>query len=420
MSNQPATDRVHRHGECGVELALTVDDPVLAELLDGQPPEAWPALVGRALEVGARGLVDMALGVSLRDVDERVRATLEATLDEARACSQEALEAAGRALAGQFDPRLRSSLSARTIDEFAAARDRLLGQLDPDLATSHTARFVASVTELLGPGGRVEETLRQALDPDADGSALGRLAAAVDTRFGELRDLIMREQGRADEAVRGTAKGLDFEDAVEQRLRELGRGVGAVVERVGRQPGSLGPEAVVGDFVVTMPGGGRVVVEAKNVARIGLAGRNGILDELDRALANRDADFAVCVSAQDAYTAEVGSFNVFGNRVLVVDGGDGVLLGAALRWAQSALAAAPGTAAELDAGLVLDRLERLKALAARFSSVRRTLSDMRGGIDSVRDQLDGMRCELLDQVDDLWREVQGATGGEEVSVPRVA
>ncbi len=399
---------------------LTVDDPVLAGLLDAQPAERWAATVLRALEVGARGLVDMGLGVSVRDVDARVRTTLEAVLDEARACSREALDAAGRALAAQLDPQLRSSLSSRTIEEFSAARDRLLGHLDPDLATSHTARFVASVTELLGPGGRVEETLRQALDPDADGSSLGRLAASVDARFGELRDLIMREQGRADEARRGTAKGVDFEDVVEERLRELGRSVGAVVERVGRQPGDLGAESLVGDFVVVLPGGGRVVVEAKNVARLGLTGRNGILDELDRALANRAADFAVCVSAHAAYPGEVGSFNVYGNRVLVVDDGDGGLLGAALRWAQSALAAAPGAAAELDAGLVLDRLERLKALATRFSSIRRTLSDMRGGIEGVRDQLDGMRCELLDQVDDLWREVQGAATGKEVSVTRVA
>ncbi len=400
--------------------SLMVDDPVLAGLLDDQPAERWGTTVLRALEVGARGLVDMGLGVNVRDVDERVRATLESVLDAARSCSQEALDGAAQALAGQLDPQLRSSLSARTIEEFAAARDRLLGQLDPDLSTSHTARFVASVTELLGPGGRVEETLRQALDPDADGSGLSRLAAAVDARFGELRDLIMKEQGRADEARRGTAKGVDFEDVVEQRLREMSRSLGAVVERVGRQPGSLGPEAVVGDFVVVLPGGGRVVVEAKNVARVGLAGRNGILDELDRALANRDADFAVCVSARDAYPEEVGGFNVYGNRVLVVDDGDGALLGAALRWAHASLAALPDAAAELDAGLVLDRLERLRTLATRFSSIRRTLSDMRGGIDGVRDQLDGMRSELLDQVDDLWREVQGAASEEEVSVTRVA
>ncbi len=399
---------------------FTVDDPVLASLLDNQPATRWAATVLRALEVGARGLVDMGLGVNVRDVDDRVRATLESVLDEARACSADALDAAGRALAGQLDPQLRSSLSARTIEEFAAARDRLLGQLDPDLATSHTARFVASVTELLGPGGRVEETLRQALDPDADGSGLGRLAAAVDARFGELRDLIMREQGRSDEAVRGTAKGVDFEDVVEQRLSEFAGVVGAVVDRVSRQSGDLGPESLVGDFVVHLPEGGRVVVEAKNAARIGLAGRHGILDELDRALANRAADYAVCVSAQDAYPAGVGGFNVYGNRILVVDDGDGTLLRAALRWAQSAVAAAPAAAVELDTGVVVDRLERLKTLATRFSSIRRTLSDMRGGIDGVRDQLDGMRCELLDQVDDLWREVHGAAGGEEVSVTRVA
>ncbi len=418
MNGTPAS--VTRGAGLLVEVhGLAVEDPVLAELLDAQPEAAWAGLVARALEVGARGLVDMGLGVSLRTLDERLRATLDAMLDEARACSRDALDAAGRTLAGQFDPQLRSSLSARTIEEFGAARDRLLAQLDPDLASSHTARFVASVTELLGPGGQVEATLEAALDPEADGSALGRMAAAMDARFAELRDLLMKEAGRAEEAERGTAKGRTYEDCVEVRLRDLARSVGAVVERVGREPGRLGAESVVGDFVVALPGGQRIVVEAKNVARAGLNGGRGILEELDRALANRGADFAVCVSAQDAFPGEVGCFGVYGNRVLVVDPGDGVLLEAALRWALAALAAAPNGAAELDAGYVLERLDRLKALAQRFSSSRRTLSEVRSSIESVREGLDGMRSELLDMVDDLCREVVGATG-ERAAVTRVA
>ncbi len=398
---------------------LSVDDQVLAELLDAQPAEAWPGLVRRALTVGAAGLVDMGVGVGLRALDERVRATLDAVATEAHTRARDTLDEAGRALTAQFDPEMRSSLVARAIAEFGATHDRLLGELDPSLSTSHTARFIAAVTELLGPGGRLAETLTAALDPDADGSALARLGASVDARFQELRDLIMHESGRAAEAERGTAKGGEFEETVELRLRELARGLGAVVERVGREPGALGADSVVGDFVVTFQGGARLVVEAKNVAKLSLAGRNGILGELDRAAANRQADFAICVSAQDAYPAEVGHFGVYGSRALVVDGGDGVLLGVAVRWARAVLAAAPASAAELDPGFILERLARLKKLAQRFVTGRRTLSDVRSSVERVRDDLDAMRCDLLELVDDIGREV-APTSQSSDAVARVA
>ena len=81
---------------------------------------------------------------------------------------------------------------------------------------------------------------------------------------------------------------------------------GCEVERTSTDGGSLGREALVGDLVVVLADGGRVVIEAKHTARITLTGPDGILAELDRAMTNRDAEVAICVSAQDAFPGEVG------------------------------------------------------------------------------------------------------------------
>ncbi len=389
---------------------LTIDDAVLADLLDGQPPATWAETVGRALAVGARGLVTMGLGVNLEDMDARVRLALDDVVSRAQACSNDVLEAGRKALASDLDPEVRSSLVGKALAELATARDGLLAGLDPRLADSQAARFISEVTELLGPDGQLEQRLRDALDPDADGSGLARFASSVEARFQELRDLIMKERGRAEEAERGTAKGAAFEDLLEERLRVAGRGLGGcIVERSSRVAGRLGPEAFVGDLVLTLPTGSRVVIEAKNTATLVLNGKSGVLAELDRAMANRDAEFAICVSAQAAYPGEVGFFAVYGNRVLVVDDGSGELLTVALRWAAAAVAASGlGTGADLDAATVLDRLDRLRSLAQRFSTAKRTLTDVRSSIEAVRDQLDGMRADLLDGVDDLCREIQAA------------
>ena len=304
---------------------------------------------------------------------------------------------------------------ARALGEFSTWREGLLGSLDPSGADSHTTRFLQRLHEVLGPDGSLEQRLNEALDPDADDSSLGRLAGSIDERFAELRDLILRtqgrEEGRDEEAARGTAQGLDYEDVVETLLRTEVAGMGGcVVERVSRETGALGSRSTVGDLVIEFPSGGRVVVEAKNQARVGLKGADGILEELDRAMANRDAGFAICVSSRDAFPAEVGGFGLYGDRLLVVDDGDGTMVRVALRWAQGALAArAEGRELRVDTAYVGERLERIRTMAERFKTAQRSLTDVGKSVNTVRETLRDMRCELIDLVDDVRRELHTAT-----------
>ncbi|MGH8936635.1 MAG: hypothetical protein ACRDXD_10325, partial [Acidimicrobiia bacterium] len=151
----------------------------------------------------------------------------------------------------------------------------------------------------------------------------------------------------------------------------------------------------------------RVVVEAKNVARLALTGKDGILEELDTAMANRRAQVAICISAQEAFPREVGAFGVYGNRVLVVDEGEGTMISVAYRWAMGMLeASATGGASRLDARLVFDRLQRLRGLAQLFSTNRRALTDVKSSVGTVQESLETMRNELLGLVDELSTEVQ--------------
>ena len=145
------------------------------------------------------------------------------------------------------------------------------------------------------------------------------------------------------------------------------------------------------------------MVEAKNTARIGLAGNTGILAELDEAIDNRQATWGICVSRQDAFPSEVGTFGVYGNRLLVVDTGDGTLTRVALRW----IAAAARTGADLGEGVdtptALERLDRIRGLAQHFSRSKKVLGSAQSSLDTVRDELDSIRTELLELVDDTVR-----------------
>jgi hypothetical protein len=392
---------------------LEVVDRDLAQLLTSAAPDDWGAVISRALSVGARGLLTMGVGLDLAGVDDRLQQTITRLTDEAESRLDEVLRQGHEALSRQLDPEHRSSLIARARDGLAEWSEALIGQIDPDRDSSATTAFLRRLAEAVGPDGDLDRRLAEALDPDADGSAMASLSQAMRSQFAELRDLVVRESGMAAgkeaEAGRGTAQGLDFEGHVDGVLRSWALRVGGCqVEHVGRAPGALGPQVMVGDFVVTLPDGERIAVEVKNQATLGLGGKDGILAELDRTMANREASVAVCISARDAFPAEVGAFGVYGPRVLVVDDGDGVMTSVALQWARARIAAdAAGRSSRLDVSAMTERAASIRRLAEHLRTARSSLTEIRKAVEGLHERLGDLRTDILDQVVEMERELDG-------------
>ncbi len=395
---------------------LEIEDSFLARTLADLPEGERGAMVRRIIEIGVRGLATMGTGVALSEVDETVRRSVEAATTRTEKMVVGLLERAAAEMAKTFDPEQRSSLVARSIADLGAWRDEFLGSVDPAIAGSHTSMLLERLDGLLGPRGLLEERLTAALDPHSDESGFARLLDLVDRRFAEVRELMAETRGRQEEASRGTMKGFDYEDLLEDRLREACRPLGVIVERTSRDAGAVGTDALVGDFVLAFPNGGRVVVEAKNTRAIGLTGKDGILGELERAMANRQAEMAICFSATDAFPQEVGTFGVYGNRILAVeDGIDGTMVGLAIRWAAASLESASAKAFEPDAAVIVEKLQRLRHLAQLFTSNKRALTDINGSVDKVKTSLDSMRSDLLALVEEITLEL--GRGAEATVVP---
>lgn len=401
--------RIIAEGDTVTIDGLTVEDPSLARLVAGEVEEHRPELLRRVIETGARGVLSMGVGIDLGELDDRVRHTVSAFTAEAETVVRSLLAEAQVAIETTLDPDHRQSAMARVYSEFTAWRDGFLRHVDPEYVDGHAGRLVERLTTLLGPDGPLEQRLAEALDPGSDASGLGLLAAGIDRRFTEIRDLIVEERGRRREAERGTRKGFEFEDELEDALREACRPLGAIVERTSDAGGLTSIDSLVGDFVVTLADGARLVIEAKHVSSIGLTGAEGILSELDRAMANRAADVAVCISKVNAFPREVGPFAVYGNRILVVDDGEGTMLRVALRWATLLTSTGSAGNEEIDVDAVSERLERIRHLAQLFKANRRALTGITGSVEQVRASLDGMRSELMELLDDIDRLLRAGT-----------
>ena len=390
---------------------LFVADEVLTDFLGPFPADHWPDQITKALAVGVRGLTAMGAGATVKGVGEEIERLLSAVGTDTERRVAKILTSGETSLSATLDPKIRTSLTAQAVTEIETAHDALLSQLDLDRADSHTSRLVAELTSLLGPDGLLRERLREALDPGLHESAAARMLAAIDARFRDMRDLIVGADQRAEEAARGTAKGFDYESEVVDSLRQAAAAIGGCsVEATGRTTGALDAFSKVGDAVVTLPDGVRVAVEAKNTRRIGLNGKDGILHELDRAMVNRDAEWAICTSKQDAFPLEVGSFGLYGNRILLIDDGEGVLLRVALEWIRAGAVSHKAGESTIDLEELRRSLDRLRALAQRFTGVKRALSSVRASVDQVRAELDGLRSDLLDHVDDLHCAIRAGSG----------
>ncbi len=351
----------------------------------------------------------MGLSVGLDDIDGSIKRSLEAATTEAQRELTHTLEAIVDRAHAQLDPTRLDSPAARTLAQLEQWRADLSQVLDPTRPDSSPGRLLSMLDRAIGSEGELELRLRTLLDPAGDDSAVGTLTSQLTSRISEVRDLILEERGRRNEADRGTQKGVAFEDTLESALRIAAAPHGWAVERTGAVTGSLHADSKVGDFVVHLDDDHRIVIEAKKTSRIGLMGADGILAELDRAMANRSADFAICVSADNAFPGEVGMFGVYGNRILVVDDGDGAMLGVALRWARLSVALRDEHASrtELDRVLITDRLQRLRNLAKRFSGTKRSLTQISASIEDVRQSLDAIRLEVTDHLNDLESHLLG-------------
>jgi hypothetical protein len=137
-------------------------------------------------------------------------------------------------------------------------------------------------------------------------------------------------------------------------------------------------------------------------------------------MANRGADVAICVSKVEAFPQEVGPFGVYGNRILVVDDGEGTMLAVALRWATLVASGDSGPQGAIDMVLVADRLDRIRQLAQLFKANRRALTGVTGSIEQVRSSLDSMRTDLLELLEDVDRALRGGTTGTVVPIARQA
>jgi hypothetical protein len=225
---------------------------------------------------------------------------------------------------------------------------------------------------------------------------------------------------RADEREKGTAKGLDFEDAVEIRLDLLLRGTGDLVEPTGTAVGNS-VRSRKGDFLITLDPSWtrglpvRIAVEAKS-GRVALAKLCRDLDETRR---NRDAVVAVAVYRAGNAPAGCAPFTLHGEHIICEldpDDPDDTAFTAAVRLGRAlALAAARDHADVVDAAAVRRDLDGIRAQLNLITGMKSKLTSISTTTGDVRNGLDALRQGVMDRVIAIEGNMADVAGRAEVA-----
>ncbi|HVA08442.1 MAG TPA: hypothetical protein VNG12_17035 [Acidimicrobiales bacterium] len=400
---EPLSEHLSMRGGCLVWDGFEEADPLVIEVIGGaENPEV---AAHACLQVGARAskaamasldslIVEQAFGElkegfgsTVSAAVDRIVGTTEAFVDEERGALPLMLRRVKEELTGEldalFDADSKSSALARMTAVFEAA------------SAEHT------------------KAARRALDPEDPESPLGRWKAQVVSTIQESVGLVLKQltELTADAAAAKatektfaltTAKGFSFEDEVHRILGNLATRHGDLAEHVGKVSGSTG--ALTGDEVVTLnledTGGRRaaVVFEAKRRKRK-LSMREA-MDELDAAMANREAVVAVAVFATPDNAPASVPFTPYGNKAIVVidpEIPEDRVLELAYMWARwEARKALTVDAEAIDHAAVEMAFGTVQRALNRATTVRRCHSTVLNNIGQAKREVDELVAEIAD------------------------
>ena len=295
-------------------------------------------------------------------------------------------------------------------DTLTKSREDLVRQFSSSDDRNPLADFkTAAVRSINEAAGRSDATQRALLQK------LGELQKELQA----LRDEKDKLEEVGAEREKGTAKGRTFEESVFEALDDIALSQGDVAEAVGDLREATGK---VGDVVVAIdgcngPARGRVVIEAKDRK----LSKPGALAELDKAMAERSADFAVLVvPTEDEVPAKLEPLREYNGDKLVValDPESGTLaLELGYRLARARVLMKRSDADGIDAGALRDTVERALGALAEERKIKAQLTGAKTGIDKAYDLVEAMAGRVRAQLQEIDILVRPAEEGAPVPVP---
>ena len=267
------------------------------------------------------------------------------------------------------------------------------------------------VTKTFGVDGNL---VKDFLNPNKEGSplqlAVHEITSRVHTDIDDLTTALQnekgKEEGKEEEADRGTQKGGKFEHYLEPFLGQIAQMHGDSVTWTGKIRGITGDK---GDFVYNIKElNKKIVWEAKEYNS--KLSETDINNYLDLAIENREADYGILVSRNiEAVREEIGWFKELSDKKLVICLGTQnndpeihpEILHIAYRWARAKLLQATLLNGNFDPTFVNDKITVLQEKLKDLASIERQCTKVDTASSAIRTLAEGLNEELDNTFDEI-------------------
>ncbi|MDA8233546.1 MAG: hypothetical protein M0Z31_01820 [Clostridia bacterium] len=383
----------------------TTNSDILAFFQESEPNQ-WEKSLEQALKVGCLALKNSTATVNVDYVEKeflKLSQQLENELDQRIKVVSHSLEEIFRSDDG---------VMRKALDTYLGSGGKLADFFDPAKRDSVVSRMSEVMDKHFGANGSV---LQKLLDCSETGSPLAKLKGGMEEQIkdlakaiGELRKDLAVKTAHEEEYEKGTRKGLDFEQVVLQEIEKIAQSFSDTVLFTGDETGVV-VNSKSGDVVVELNPASckgrevRLVFEAKD-RKLGV---KSILDELDKAKANRAAQVAVAIfSKQDNLPPGVGAFREYsGNKFICVldkETLEPLALQLVYKVARIyALMEEQGQDQGVSIQEVKTYIQEIQAKFSRITLIKKRLTQGKGLMDTISGDLEMLRTEVLGALAEL-------------------
>ena len=391
-----AVDLVRERSEAGADPAVVLVDAIEigARVLSREQAEVNADFVRTEFEKVSRE-VESAFTEKARTVAEFLGKRVDDVFAPENGHLAKELE---RLFGAESSVAVQHQLQAVMAEQSARMREDLLKQFSSADAHNPLADFKA---------GTMAAMRRAAEQQDTNLKALTEQISALKGEVVKLQAEREKQVDVAAEHARSTAKGRPYEEAVFDVVDTLAQARGDDCDAVGDLPGTGGRkgDVLVGVDGAAGPARARIVFEAKNA----YTPKNKAIAELDAAMEQRDADYAVWVVPSEELLPGHGTQlrEVNGDKLFVVfDPEDGSRIGLEVAYslARARTLTAKADAEGVDGGALRAEVERALAGMDDVRRIKSQLTTATGGIDAARKILDEMADRVrahLAHIDEL-------------------
>ena len=378
---------------------LEIRDPELYEIIFDQKEITRLEFVKRALKVGAIALKDIAVTEKI----DYVKREFQKLCDELEKIFQRELGREG--MKGELDDIFREN------GRLELCLENIFGD------NGRLVRDILDMNNKNSPIGQLRETIESyfvgkdseiysMLDPNKKDSPMSRLKQDIMDELDTIRSKIEEQVAKKEIIEKTTQKGFIFEEYLEDFLFYISKPFNDCVERVGKEKGKLGN--LKGDFVIIINDPSikanppKIVIEAKAGKNITLT-RKGLLGELDEAIKNREAKFAIAV-IELPMSEYIGCYReIEQDKIICSFGDNGLPLEVAYKVARTRLILNifKESKKEIDVaringviGKISSYLDATQGIKAKLTSIGRTADAISNDIKSLESNIRDSLIEL--------------------------